>query len=128
MTSNAQKKREYFLRHGALSLSVPTRRKWYRKVPPMDFQENTAERNCSDLGLSTTSNQLISAVATWHSIHASLMKLGLSSDGTPSEKMIEASSKSSSSRSNSYSTDSFISCISDDCMPKHASFEIIFRD
>nr|CDP98043.1 Bm10417 [Brugia malayi] len=116
MTSNAQKKREYFLRNAEMSLSVPIRRKWYRKVPAMDFQKNTAQGSCSDLRMSTTSNQLIGAVATWHSIHASLMKLGLSSDYVSSGKVMKASSKSSTSSSSRYSTDSFISYISDDSL------------
>uniref|UniRef100_A0A1I8F046 Uncharacterized protein n=1 Tax=Wuchereria bancrofti TaxID=6293 RepID=A0A1I8F046_WUCBA len=128
MKSSAQKKREYFLRHAEMSLSVPTRRKWYKKVPPMDFQKNTAEESCSDLRMSTTSNQLIGAVATWHSIHASLMKLGLSSDCVSSGKMMKASSKSFTSSSSRHSTDSFISYISDDCMLKHTHIKIGFRD
>ncbi|CAG9534869.1 unnamed protein product [Cercopithifilaria johnstoni] len=104
--SNAQKK-QYFAQHKTLSLSAPVRRKWYKKVLPMDFQGSTAED--LDLSMSTTSNQLIGALATWHNIHASLMKFDLSSSDVSSDKVMKAPLNSSSSTSSSYSTDSFIS-------------------
>ncbi|KAM3718389.1 putative diacylglycerol kinase [Dirofilaria immitis] len=105
MTSNRRKKREYFLQHTALSFSAPTRRKWYRK-------ENNAEENCPNLARNMTSNRLIAAVATWHDIHASLMKLSLSKSGISSDEIIN----SSSSTSSSYSINSSINSISDDSL------------
>lgn len=37
MSSNAQKKREYFLRDGTMSLSAPIRRKWYKKGVDLSY-------------------------------------------------------------------------------------------
>lgn len=74
--------------------------------------------------MNRTSNQLIGAVATWHGIHVSLMKLGLSCDDISRDKVIKERFSSTSSTSSSYSTDSFISYIGDDCMSKHDIYNI----
>ncbi|KAL3994926.1 hypothetical protein ACH3XW_23725 [Acanthocheilonema viteae] len=121
MMSNVEKKREYFSRRGALSLSAPTRRKWYKKVPPMNFRNSTTETNYLDLSMSRISNQLIGAVATWHDIHTSLMKVGLSSDNVSSDEVTKAPFNSSSSASSSYSTDSLISFIGNDSLSGNQS-------
>ncbi|VDK86331.1 unnamed protein product [Onchocerca ochengi] len=62
--------------------------------------------------MNMTSNQLIAAVATWHDIHSSLMKLGFSNSGISSDKI----TSSSSSTSSSYSSNSSISYINDDSL------------
>lgn len=67
--------------------------------------------------MSTTSNQLIGAVTTWRDIHASLMKLDLSTVDLSSDRVMEVPFSSSSSARSSYTTDSFLSYISDDCTP-----------
>ncbi|VDK67160.1 unnamed protein product [Litomosoides sigmodontis] len=69
--------------------------------------------------MSTTSNQLIGAVATWRDIHASLMKLDLSTGQISSGRVLEVPFSSSSSARSSYTTDSFLSYISDRCTPKN---------
>uniref|UniRef100_A0A0R3RUD2 Growth-regulating factor n=1 Tax=Elaeophora elaphi TaxID=1147741 RepID=A0A0R3RUD2_9BILA len=129
MTPNAQKRREHFIRHEALSLSVPTRRKWYNKVPPVDLQNSPSEGNSLDMNMSTISNQLFGAFATWHNIHASLMKLGLSSGDLSSNKLTRASSSSSTSASSGYSIDSSsISYISNDSSNGNQSSDESFDD
>ncbi|VBB26907.1 unnamed protein product [Acanthocheilonema viteae] len=71
--------------------------------------------------MSRISNQLIGAVATWHDIHTSLMKVGLSSDNVSSDEVTKAPFNSSSSASSSYSTDSLISFIGNDSLSGNQS-------
>uniref|UniRef100_A0A0M3HNV8 DUF4005 domain-containing protein n=1 Tax=Ascaris lumbricoides TaxID=6252 RepID=A0A0M3HNV8_ASCLU len=74
MEEEARTRRKNFSWKSARSVSAPSRKKWYKRMP-MSMRRMGSQQNLCDQNFNHVSRRLVGAIATWHDIHANLLRL-----------------------------------------------------
>uniref|UniRef100_A0A915C3T9 Uncharacterized protein n=1 Tax=Parascaris univalens TaxID=6257 RepID=A0A915C3T9_PARUN len=74
MEDEARTRRKNFASKSARSVSAPSRKKWYKRMP-MSMRRMGSQQNLCDQNFNHVSRRLVGAIATWHDIHANLLRL-----------------------------------------------------
>ncbi|VDM42446.1 unnamed protein product [Toxocara canis] len=95
MEEDAHKRREKFASKSTRSVSAPSRKKWYKRMPA-SMRRMGSQQNLCDQNFNHVSRRLVGAIATWHDIHANLLRLsiGRGEQSTSGEEEDELSSRS----------------------------------